>query len=102
VIGPILSSGVLAAAPVWALAAVVLPWLVRGRSLPVDLVLVTVWAATTVSATETVIALAHHGSRSPRTAVVGALAAGVVALVPRLPRAWRHGRDPGNPRAELP
>ena len=62
VLSPIFSSGVLAAAPVWALAAVVLPWLVRGRSLPLDLVLVTIWAATTVSASDTVIALAHHGA----------------------------------------
>ena len=95
--------GVLAAAPVWALAAVVLPWLVRGRSLPLDLVLVTIWAATTVSATDTVIALAHHGAGASTApgAIAGAIAGGLLALSPTLAQAWRSRRS-GKFRAELP
>jgi eukaryotic-like serine/threonine-protein kinase len=104
VLGPIFSSGALAAAPVWAIAAVVLPWLFRRRSLALDAVLVTVWAATLVSATQTAIALVDgaHGISAPSTAVAGALASATVALAPRLVRAWRSSAHSESPRTELP
>jgi len=104
VLVPIVTSGVLAGALVWALAALVLPWLIRGRSLPLDLVLSAVWAATTVSATETVIALVHPGTgvNSPPTAIAGAVVAGLVALGPTLLHAWHVRQQWGNPHAELP
>ncbi len=104
VLSPIFDSGVLAAAPVWALAAVMLPWLVRGRSLPVDLVLVTIWAASTVSASDTVIALAHHGAAAPKapSAIAGAIAGGLLALSPTLAQAWRSRHQQGSFQAELP
>ncbi len=103
VLGPIFSSGALAAAPVWAIAAVVLPWLLRGSSLRLGALLVTVWAATLVSATETAIALVSgiHGIAAP-TAVAGALASAIVALSPRLVRAWRSSAHSESPRTELP
>jgi eukaryotic-like serine/threonine-protein kinase len=104
VLGPILSSGALAAAPVWAIAAMVLPWLLRGRSLALEAVLVTVWCATLVSATETAIALVNgaHGISAPPTAVAGALAGAIIALSPRLLRASRSSAQLESPRTELP
>jgi hypothetical protein len=45
VLRPLLSSGVLASAGLWAIGAAVLPWLVRGRSAALDLVAATLWAA---------------------------------------------------------
>jgi hypothetical protein len=84
VLRPLISSGALQAAPIWALATVVLPWLVRGRSLPLQLVLVTVWAAVVVSATQTAIGMLHSSGGSPGsgTAAVGAVASACVALAP--------------------
>jgi hypothetical protein len=77
------ASGVLGAAAIWAAAAAVLPLLVRGRSLPLDVVLVTAWAAGTAAATDSLGralagAVAHP---HPRGVVAGAVVAGVVALV---------------------
>jgi len=94
VLRPTLTSGVLAAAPVWALGAMVLPWLVRGRSLHLDVVLVAVWAATVVSASTTAIALAAPGSvhLAQGTAVFGAILGAAIALAPGLIRAGRGTR----------
>ncbi len=91
VLRPILTSGVLAAAPVWALAAIALPWLLRGRSLQIDIVLVTIWAATVVSATTTAIALVRPGDAhlAQGPAVLGAVAGALFALAPGLVRAVR-------------
>jgi serine/threonine protein kinase len=103
VLGPILSSGLLAPAPVWALAAVVLPWCQRAGSLALEVVLVTIWAAILVSATELALGLGgHHGVAAPRGAVLGALVGGLVALTPALDRAWRGTADAASPRAQLP
>jgi hypothetical protein len=104
VLGPILSSGVLAGAPVWALAAVVLPWLVRGRSLALDLVLATVWALATVSATEVAISIFHgtHGIFVPASAAAGAIASVALALSPALQKAWRARPHRSSPHPELP
>jgi hypothetical protein len=103
-IKPIATSGVLAGALVWALAAVVLPWLVRGRSPALDLVLVSIWAAITVSATSAVIALSStsHSATGVPTAVGGALAGAVVALAPALRNAWVNGRHQANLAPETP
>jgi hypothetical protein len=94
VIKPILSSGALAGAPVWAAAAVVLPYLLRRRRYSAQIVLVTVWAAVTVSGTETAIRLVHPSSAllGSGTACAGAVACGLVALAPGAVRAWRVGR----------
>lgn len=97
VLRPILASGVLAATPVWALASLTLPWLVRGRSLTLDIVLATAWAATVVSATSTATQLVHpgHAPLAQGTAVLGAIVSAIVALAPGLVRATRqHHRLP--------
>ena len=48
---PLVTSGALLQAVLWGLAALVMPWLVRGRSLSVDIVAATVWAAGLAGAT---------------------------------------------------
>jgi len=81
VIAPAMSSGALLLAVIWAAAALVLPWLVRGRSLPVDAVAATAWAAGTAAA---VAGLAERLELPPPHGLVaGAVAAGGVALVRR-------------------
>ena len=81
VIAPAMSSGALLLAVIWAAAALVLPWLVRGRSLPVDAVAATAWAAGTAAA---VAGLAERLELPPPHGLVaGAVAAGAVALVRR-------------------
>ena len=56
VLMPVLSSGALAAAPVWALAAAVLPWLVRHRSPALDVVRAVLWAGLLAAATMLAVA----------------------------------------------
>lgn len=75
---PMLRSGAVAVALVWALAAVILPWLLRGRSTVLDLLLGAAWA-TALSAG--VVAVAHlaHGSLAHATALGGPLGAFVGA-----------------------
>jgi hypothetical protein len=87
-IGPALSGGALALAAVWAVAAVLLPVVVRGRSLAVDLVGATIWAAALGSATEAVAAALPWpgGPPSMHGLVVGAVVAGAVAVAARASR----------------
>ncbi len=95
VLRPVLSSGALAAAPVWALAAVTLPWLLRSRSLAVDTAGVVVWSATLVSATGAAISIVHPGAAqvAERTALIGAIAGAIIALAPSVRERLRRGRD---------
>ncbi len=92
IVRPIVTSGVLVGAPVWAIASITLPWLTRGRSLALTIVLVTAWSATVVSATTTAIALVHPGETllPTGTAVAGAIAGALIALAPALLRAARE------------
>ena len=86
VLAPLLSSGALLYAAVWALAALVLPWLVRGRWLAADLVGACAWAAATAAATAAVARL--DGAPEPRGLVAGAVVAGALAVaIPLLRRA---------------
>jgi hypothetical protein len=73
------SSGALLLAPLWAAAALVLPWLVAGRSLVVDLVLAAAWAAGLAAATGVVAS--RTGLPEPRGLVAGAVLAGAVAVI---------------------
>jgi hypothetical protein len=83
VLTPPITSGLIAVAAVWAAAAVVLPWAVRGRHLGVDVVGASAWAAGLGSATAAVAEWA--GATEPRGLTAGAVAAGVLALAgPRL------------------
>jgi hypothetical protein len=97
VLAAIVQSGALAPAPLWALAAVVLPWLVRGRSLPLDLVRVAIWSAVLVLATAAVLAVVHPrgGPQAVSTAWLGAAVGAVIALAPSAPGAWRARRGLG-------
>jgi eukaryotic-like serine/threonine-protein kinase len=78
VVVPLLTGPASALAGAWALAALVLPWLVRGRNLALDAVVATAWAAGVAAATAATL---------PRGAVPGALAAGALALLLRPDRA---------------
>jgi hypothetical protein len=75
----LLSSGALVLAPVWAAAAAVLPWVVRGRALSLDVVGATTWAAGLAGATGAVAESMALGD--PRGLVAGALLAGALALI---------------------
>ncbi|MGZ4177905.1 MAG: protein kinase domain-containing protein [Solirubrobacteraceae bacterium] len=101
---PEVSTGVLAPALVWALAAVTLPWLIRGGSFVLDAVRVIGWAALVVSATGAAIA-AVHGSDSvgaAPSALVGAVACVAVALAPSLQAIWREALRSGGSQARVP
>jgi eukaryotic-like serine/threonine-protein kinase len=91
VLVPLLTLGVLLGVLLWALAAAVLPWLVRGRSLGRDALAATVWAAA-LAAAEPLVAVAagaHRAVPEPRGIVFGALLGATFAVVAR---AFR-GRD---------
>jgi hypothetical protein len=72
------AAGAVLLAAVWALAALVLPWLVPGRRLTVDVVGAAAWAAGTAAATAAVAQ--HAGLHEPRGLVAGAVAAGALAV----------------------
>ncbi len=99
-IWPLLSSGALLAAAVWALAAVALPWLLRGRSLVLDAVAAVSWAALVCAAT---IAVLHAGRDlgTPPSAALGAAVSVAVALAPSILRAWRSRGESQNRRPDL-
>jgi eukaryotic-like serine/threonine-protein kinase len=85
ILRPVVTSGAPVQALLWAGAAVVMPWLVRGRSLSADIVGATVWAAGLAAATASVGAAVSGAA--PRGLVVGALGAGILAVGWR----WLHG-----------
>lgn len=98
VLVPLVSPGWLLGAVLWGLAAAVLPVLTARRSLGVAAVLVTVWSATLVSATATVLALSHpRGAGMPATAVLGAVFGAVVALAPVAAGLWRSSHRAVSP-----
>jgi eukaryotic-like serine/threonine-protein kinase len=88
----IATSGALVLIPVWSLAALILPWLVRGRSLAVDVVGATTWAAGLAAATGAVAERA--GLPEPRGLIAGAILAALFAVIGMRPR------DTVNPRNE--
>jgi hypothetical protein len=77
-VAPVFSTGLIALVGVWALFATVLPWLVRGYSLAMDVVLATAWAAALAAATASLGEALLQ--REPRWLVPAAVVAGVVAL----------------------
>ncbi|HTX32985.1 MAG TPA: serine/threonine-protein kinase [Solirubrobacteraceae bacterium] len=84
----LISPGELAPAVVWALAALLVPLVCR-RSVPVRIVLSTIWAAGLASATVTALHLGHGGSQVPSGIVaIGALAAWIALVAPAL-TGWR-------------
>jgi hypothetical protein len=85
VIGPALSLGVLFGALLWAAAAMVLPWIVRGRSAAADVVAATMWSAALAAAAPIAAAglAAHAAHVSPHGAVLGAVLGGAIAVAAR-------------------
>jgi hypothetical protein len=100
VLGPLVRSGALACAALWAAGAAVLPWLVRGRSAALDLVAATLWAAGLAAGAGAIGQTLHGAVPQPdaRGAVLGA-AAGVLLAVGaravRRPPARRRDPAPG-------
>jgi hypothetical protein len=88
VLASLLSSGVLLGGALWASAALVLPWLVRGRHAAVDLVAASMWTAALLSAEP----LLDHGlplvagQEMPRGALLAAILAGALAVAARATR----------------
>jgi hypothetical protein len=91
VLAPLISNGLWAPAPVWALAAVALPRMVTHRSLKLDIARVTLWSALLVAATAAALgaAGAPKALQTPTSAVLGAAAAAIVALAPSVFARWR-------------
>jgi hypothetical protein len=77
--GELPPAAALALAPLWAVAALALPWLVRGRALAVDVVGATIWAAALAAATATITQAA--GLAEPRGLAAGAMVAGALAFM---------------------
>jgi eukaryotic-like serine/threonine-protein kinase len=89
---PLVTSGMLALAALWAAAAVLLPVLVRGRALAADVVGATAWAAGLGSATQ---AVAGGLSWQPamRGVVAGAVVAGGMAVAAAASRGDAYRRS---------
>jgi hypothetical protein len=94
VLEPLVTSGALAPAVVWAGAAVILPWAVRGRSAAVDFVLASAWAAALVAATYAALRTVHGSlaGATLRHAVVGGVVAFTIVLAPSILRTFRSRR----------
>ena len=104
VLAPLVSTGVLAPALVWAVAAVVLPWLVSGRWVALDVVRVVIWAAMVAAATGAAITVAHGSDpvgAAPRAAV-GAVVSAVIALTPPAVTMWRQALHSRGSPARVP
>jgi hypothetical protein len=80
------TSPAIALAGVWAIAAVLLPLLVRGRLITVDLVAATAWAAGLAAATQGAL------GATPRGFVLGAIASGLLAIAVRASPGIRESR----------
>jgi hypothetical protein len=85
VVGPALALGVLLGAALWALGAVLLPLVVRGRSAALDVLAATVWSAAIVLAAPaldsgTLLGGAHAGGRG---AILGAAFGALLAVAVR-------------------
>jgi hypothetical protein len=82
VIGPILSTGVVLGALLWAVAALLLPVVVRGRNAALDVVAAVTWSAAVAAVAPRLDAglgaAATHPS--PRGAVLGAVLGGMLAV----------------------
>jgi hypothetical protein len=81
---PLFHSGQLLPATAWAAGAIVLPWINRGP-LPLRVVSIAIWSAALASTTTTMLRSVHADlALRPGAAALGALAGGIIALVPAL------------------
>jgi hypothetical protein len=86
VLRPLVDSGVLACAGLWAVAAAILPWLVRGRAAALDLVAATLWAAALAAGAGMIGHALGAGvvpQPDPRGAALGTAAAVLIAVAAR-------------------
>jgi len=85
VIGPMLNAGVLFGVVLWAAAAALLPWLVRGSSAILDTIAAVIWAAALIGATPYFAAGLSTGMPlpDPRGAVIGGILAAAIAIAAR-------------------
>jgi eukaryotic-like serine/threonine-protein kinase len=107
VLRPLLESGTLACAGLWAVGAAVLPWLVRGRSAALDLVAATLWAAALAAGAGMIGRALGPGmvpQPDPRGVALGAAAGVLIAVAARAVGGSRSGRGrvPRPPRASDP
>ncbi len=102
VIGPLLTAGVLLGALLWASAAAVLPWIVRGRSAVHDVIAVSVWAALLVVGAPVLDAglSAHGAAPDPRGLVPGALVGALFAVAARALRGPIRSRPSARVRGD--
>jgi hypothetical protein len=84
-LAPLLTLGVLLGALLWAVAAAALPWLVRGRSAPLDLLAAALWSTAVLLAAPALDAgLAAHGAQpGARGALLGAVLGALAAVAAR-------------------
>jgi hypothetical protein len=96
VLSPALTATNLSAAVIWALAALALP-LIRFPRLPaLDLAMLSGWAAALAIAT-----LVAAPEVLPGEAILGGLAAGLLALAPDVTRRWWRSVTRATPRRDL-
>jgi serine/threonine protein kinase len=85
VVGAVLTPELLLGAAVWALAAAILPLIVRGRSAALDAAAALAWTVALLAATPLLerALLAHGGAPSPRGALLGAVLGCALAICAR-------------------
>ncbi len=85
VVGATLTVELLLGAAVWALAAAILPWIVRGRSAALDVAAALAWTVALLVAVPLLdrALLAHTSQASPRGALLGAVLGCVLAVCAR-------------------
>jgi hypothetical protein len=84
-LGPLLGLGVLLGAALWASGALVLPWIVRGRSAALDVIAASTWSAGLAAAAPMLDSglSAHAAHPTPRGLVLGAILGGAIAVAAR-------------------
>ena len=85
VLGPILTPQLAIGALVWALSAVLLPWVVRGRNAGLDVLLAIAWTVALLAAAPLIERSlpAHSSQASPRGLVLGAMLGCALAICSR-------------------
>jgi eukaryotic-like serine/threonine-protein kinase len=93
VLRPLVVSGAVAVIPLWAVAALVLPYLVRGRSLASAALGAAVWAVALAGGTALIANAVHTHAGTSTTALVGAALAAPLALVVAAARTRARSQD---------
>jgi hypothetical protein len=85
VLGPLLSLGLVLGAALWGAGAIVLPWILRGRSATIDVVAAASWSAALAAAAPMLDSglSAHATHPSPHGLILGAVLGGAVAVAAR-------------------